>query len=149
MTKPPFEPTNCSCSKDRQNCKTQPGHLLPGQLATIAQHLKITVQEATRFFWKSPGMVLGSSRNPDARYRLPTITPRFENGSCIFYQNGLCKIHEVAPFGCRFFDVHMNAGEANTRARWGVLQILDNLCAYETERDVLPEATHYQPKRVL
>lgn len=140
----PFEPTSCACPADQANCTRQPGHLLPGQLTEILAHLGEV--NAAKYFWNSPGMLLASSRRPGEVFRLRTITPRFENGKCIFYEAGRCHIHEVAPFGCRYFDVHMNGVEGDRRARWGLNQLLDRRADYERERDALPEATHYQPR---
>ena len=139
-----FEPTSCNCKEDRKNCKRQPGHLLPGQLKKIAEYLKIPIERAKRYFWNSPGMVL---LRKDVPYRLRTITPRFKKKRCVFLRkNGDCDIYPVAPFGCRYFDVHMNAEEGQARAQWGLVQLMEGLEEYEAERDTLPEATHYKPK---
>jgi len=110
----------------------------------ILKHIGKALDDASKYFWNSPGMVLGSQGQT---FRLRTITPRFENGRCVFLTDeGRCSIHPVAPFGCRYFDVHMTAHKGQKRARWGVNQILDALQRYQSERDSLPEATHYQPK---
>lgn len=142
--KPPFEPTSCNCRLDRKNCKRQPGHLLPGQLAKIAEHLQVSLEKVRRYFWNSPGMVVLRNGGPE---RIRTITPRFKKGKCIFLRkNGDCAIYPVAPFGCRYFDVHMDAEEGQLRAQWGARQVLDHLPKYAAERDGLPEASHYKPK---
>jgi len=148
--KPPFEPTSCSCKMDRHNCHRQPGHILPGQLTAIAFHLGKTIEETKEMFWNSPGMLL--SRN-GVQERVRTITPRFKKGKkgrkgrCVFLQSdGKCGIYPVAPFGCRYFDVHMNAEEGQQRALWGVRFLLDHKEEYEAVRDELPKATHYKPR---
>jgi Fe-S-cluster containining protein len=83
-------------------------------------------------------------------YRLRTITPRFENGKCIFLtDSGLCSIHAVAPYGCRYYDVHMSMAEGQKRSMWGAMQILENIAEYSAERDALPEATHYRPSSAV
>lgn len=139
---PPFEPTSCACGADRRNCKRQPGHLLPGQLEKIAARLGLPVREAGwRFFRNSPGMLLLKAGEV---FRLRTITPAFRNGKCVFFKHGRCRIHGVAPFGCRYFDVHMSGEEADRRARWGVEQIQIHRSDYDRQRDSLPEATHWQ-----
>jgi Fe-S-cluster containining protein len=146
IMKAPFKPTSCSCREDRSNCTRQPGHLLPGQLAEIMAALGKTVAEAGEYLWNSPGMVVGNAATGE-RWRIRTITPRFENGRCVFYTaDGRCSIHKAAPFGCRYFDMHMRKSKAQTRASWGVRQILDHMEQYRAERDRLPEATHYAPK---
>ena len=144
-TDAPFEPTVCSCKLDQQNCRRQPGHLLPGQLEEIAEYLNKTLEEIRELFWASPGMVL--RRQEDHRnVRLRTITPKIKHDKCVFYRQGMCTIHEVAPFGCRFFDAHMSAAEGQKRAMWGVNQILTQLEEYEAQRDQLDEATSWRPK---
>jgi Fe-S-cluster containining protein len=99
--------------------------------------------DAGRYFWNSPGMVI---MRGGMRQRIRTITPRFVNGRCVFYQNRRCLIHTVAPFGCRYFDVHMNMQTAQMRSMWGATQIIEHETEYAAERDQLAEATHYQPK---
>jgi len=140
--KAPFEPTVCSCKIDRENCQRQPGHLIPGQLTEILERLGESPADAGKWFWNSPGMVLSKAGRI---FRLRTITPRFAHGKCVFYENGLCRIHEIAPFGCRYFDAHMSANEGQRRAAWGAVQIFEQLESYSSERDRLPMATHYKP----
>lgn len=142
--KAPFQPTTCRCPADKGNCTRQPGHLLPGQMEEILATLGASITDAARYFWNSPGMVI---RTIEGLRRIRTITPRFENGRCVFFtEDGLCGIHEVAPFGCRYFDVHMTAIKAQKRSKWGAQQILKQLWSYDAQRDDLPEATHYEPK---
>jgi Fe-S-cluster containining protein len=102
--------------------------------------------EAARFFWNSPGMVIARVANGWRHERVRTITPRFENGKCIFFENGRCAIHPVAPFGCRYFDMHMDRDEGHQRAAWGVQQIDRYRLEYDMQRDALPLATHYTPR---
>lgn len=139
----PFKPTTCTCREDRQNCMEQPGHLLPGQLAEILDYLKVPLSRAAEFFWNSPGMLLGRAGRV---FRIRTITPRLENGKCVFYKNERCTIHAVAPYGCRYFDVHMRSAKGQKRASWGATFIIEHATEYAAERDVLPEATSYKPR---
>lgn len=143
MNEAPFKPTECDCVIDQQNCKTQPGYLIPGELQRILAHLNATMSDAAKWFWNSPGMVLMKAGQ---MFRVRTITPRFENGKCIFFENGRCTIHSVAPYGCRYFDVHMGQQEGYKRSAWGATQVMTALADYSAERDTLPEATHYAPK---
>lgn len=142
--KAPFKPTSCACYEDRANCTRQPGCLLPGQLQTIMDHLGEAVADAAKYFWNSPGMVLSRAGQ---LFRVRTITPRYENGRCVFFtKDSRCAIHSVAPFGCRYFDVHMSRKAANKRVMWGTHQIIDSYAGYSEQRDSLPEATHYLPR---
>jgi len=140
---PPFEPTTCACKPDRKNCKRQPGHLLPGQIQKIADYLGKSLERTRKLFWNSPGMILEKGTE---RFRVRTITPRFRKGKCIFLdKRERCKIHPVAPFGCRYFDVHMDYEEGQRRSHWGLEQIMERGEEYRSERDSLVEATSWQP----
>jgi Fe-S-cluster containining protein len=52
--------------------------------------------------------------------RIGTITPRQKpDGRCVFLdQDDRCLIHEVAPFGCAYFDPHMPKAEADKRSAY-------------------------------
>lgn len=48
-----------------------------------------------------------------------SITPRSQGGRCVFLdEQDRCRIHAVAPFGCAYYDTHMDVAEA-TAARHG------------------------------
>src|SRR5262245_50563821 len=143
--KPPFQPTKCACPADQRNCTRQPGYLIPGQMRRILETLGKTIADAGVYFWNSPGMVV-MNKQEGIPTRIRTITPRLENGACVFYKDGRCSIAVVAPFGCRDLDIHMTAQKAQRRAAWGVEGVMRRLFEYETERDALPEATSDLPK---
>jgi hypothetical protein len=47
----------------------------------------------------------------------PTLVPaRRADGACHWYVEGRCAVHEVAPFGCAFFDSHQAAEEVDRRS---------------------------------
>lgn len=145
--KAPFEPTSCACKLDRSNCKRQPGHLLPGQLVEIAEHLQVSMEKVRQYFWNSPGMLVLRNGIP---LRIRTITPRFKKKRCVFLRkNGDCAIYPVAPYGCRYFDVHMDMEEGQLRAQWGAREITEHLEEYAAQRDELPEARHYRPNTAI
>lgn len=115
---PPFERTVCGCADDVANCRRQPGPIGPGDLERIAAHLSEPVTSVLRWFKASPGAVV-LDRRTGSMVRVGSITPRQNSdGSCIFLKNDRCQIHPVAPFGCAYFDVHMDAEEGNRRAMW-------------------------------
>ena len=144
---PPFDPTTCACKADRNLCKRQPGHLLPGQLQKIADYLGKSLKRTKKLFWNSPGMILENPKDKSLT-RIRTITPVFRKGRCIFLdKRERCKIHPVAPFGCRYFDVHMDYEEGQKRSHWGLDQILGSAEEYQRERDSLEQATHWKPDR--
>jgi Fe-S-cluster containining protein len=76
--------------------------------------------------------------------RIGSITPRMRKGRCVFLdENDRCKIHEVAPFGCAYFDVHQSPLTAHPRSIWAIRQQED--AEYRALRDTLPYATSYRP----
>ena len=142
-----FKRTVCACKQCQSCCHEQPGHLLPGQMQRIANHLDQPFAAVKKMFWASPGAVVMDTET-QRQYRIGTITPRFDRRkkACVFLsEEGQCAIHAVAPFGCAFFDTHMSAEEGMRRSSWGLIQILDDP-EYMTLRSSLPFAESWRPK---
>jgi Fe-S-cluster containining protein len=145
---PPFERTTCDCKQCIQCCKDQPGPLMPGDFERIAAHLGETPEQARVHFWASPGALMANIAT-GVQYRIGSITPRRVNGRCVFLDTeNRCSIHSVAPFGCAYFDTHMNGAEGYRRGMW-LWQLIQISTAYKALRDLLPFATSYKPRRVL
>lgn len=139
-----FERTKCACAECVKYCKRQPGPLAPEDWERIQKHLGATDAEMRELFWASPGClakdVFGNTT------RIGTITPRYDRRRkrCVFLgDDDRCKIHEVAPFGCAYFDTHMSNVTAHPRSSWLAQQQLDP--DYQRLRDTLPFATHHKP----
>lgn len=125
---PPFPRTECACADCIAFC-ARPGHLTPADLFAIVDVLMAdgriqTRQDVFEFLRASKGAVVGDAATGH-RWRIGTITPKVkEDGTCIFLtKDNRCSIHAVAPFGCRFFDPHMDNIEGNRRSMWGLKQI--------------------------
>jgi Fe-S-cluster containining protein len=139
---PEFKRTVCACETCVSCCKSQPGYMIPGDAEKIAAHLGEPVEQ---YLWASPGAKV---MNTVTRAITPigTITPRMQDGKCVFLaEDGKCRVHPVAPFGCAFFDTHMGPVEGNMRSMWGLRQIVDNP-EYQKLRANLPSATSYKPR---
>lgn len=153
MVDPPAsERTSCACDDCREHCKQQPGPLIPRDVPRIIRHLWDASRQgptARDIFVASPGAtaVRITSRGFD-KVQIGTIVPkRQENGSCVFLdENERCSIHEVAPFGCAFFDSHMGAEEGQMRAKWAVAQQQDR--DYQSLRSTLDPAILWTPKEL-
>ena len=144
MTTPPFERTTCACPDCQACCTSQPGSLAAGELETIAAYLGKRVADVLSYFWASPGALLGNSRTGET-FRVGTITPRLRRGRCVFLDDAnRCTIHAVAPYGCRMFDTHMQADEAQPRSLW--LVRTQATPAYQSLRRTLPAAASYKPR---
>ena len=139
----PFERTTCACEGCRKCCKVQPGPLIPGDLQRIAEFLKLSVEEARKFFVASPGALV--KQHGEVR-RIGTITPKMRHSRCVFLdKNERCKIHPVAPAGCAYFDTHMSREQAMPRGIELAKRTQDP--AYQAQRMQLPYTSSYKPRR--
>lgn len=152
LLQPPFPRTSCDCDPCIDFCRRSPGYLIPSDLFRIADHLladgRITnSKDVLNFLQASAGAVVGDMAT-GRKFRIGTIIPkRQENGRCIFLtEEDRCSIHSVSPFGCAFFDAHMDVVEGSVRSMWGLRQIMGTP-AYETARQVLIERDggQYEP----
>lgn len=145
--KSPFKRTVCACSECLACCERQPGYLIPDDLPTISQYLGEPVEP---YLVASPGALVGrvTSRGLE-KFRVGSIVPRTVNaaGRCVFLDEGRCRIHAVAPFGCSMFDTHQRAGEWEERSMWGIQQMMT--AEYQDKRSTLSPATTYNPSTAL
>jgi len=140
--------TECACVQCQQCCREQPGHLLPGEMERIAEHLGRPLAEVKPMFWASRGAVVMDTQT-HRQFRIGTITPRYDRRrkACVFLtEEGACSIHAVAPFGCAYFDTHQSAEQGQVLSGWGLRQIQDDP-AYKELRDSLPFAESYRPRK--
>lgn len=89
------ERTNCNCLQCAAACKSMPGVL-------AVEDIKLVEKYPDKFV-ASEGTVIMEC---DRRRVLKTIVPAQKpDGSCVFFVNGGCEIHDESPFGCRMFSV--------------------------------------------
>lgn len=139
--------TTCACEQCQSCCREQPGFLIPGEMEQIAEYLGQSIAEVKPLFWASPGAVVMDTYT-NRQFRIGTITPRYDRRKkrCVFLTDeGLCRIHPVAPYGCAFFDTHMPAEVGRMRSAGGMRTILESP-EYKELRSTLPFADHYKPK---
>lgn len=142
----PFERTRCACTDCSKFCRSQPGHLIPRDLERIADAQGFASPLFLKpLLWASPGAVVGDARTGKS-WRIGTITPRLrKSGRCVFLRDdGMCVIHEVAPFGCAYFDEHMSDDQHQSRSLFG-LQLISGDWAYNMFRESLPQAATWNP----
>jgi len=142
-----FQRTVCACKTCTDCCKSQPGHLVPGDMERIAEHLGQPLEAVKLKFWASPGAVVMDTQT-GIQFRIGTITPRFDRRkkACVFLTEGnQCGIHAVAPFGCSFFDTHQTREEGMKRSMWGMDKIQSDP-EYTKLRASLPFAESWRPK---
>lgn len=147
MTSAPFERTACACQACTDCCRRQPGPLVPDDLPRLAARLGLSVEAlARRYLVASPGALVKDTAT-GRRFLIGTIVPRRKaySGECVFLTvDGRCRVHEVAPFGCAYFDMHMGHDEAQRRAVWYLREIGQSE-AYARLREQIPEATAWRP----
>lgn len=132
----PFTRTICACPEDIANCKKRPGPLAPGDLGPIAARLVllgIEPQNVSKLFEATPGTTIARvTPTPDgpeiAVIQIPTISPATVDGHrCVFLMDDdQCGIHDVSPFGCAYYDVHMSSADVRARSLWMAQQIADS-----------------------
>jgi Fe-S-cluster containining protein len=145
---PPFTRTTCACPEDVANCKKQPGPLAPSDLAPITERLiqlGIYPENVSKLFEATPGTTIARIKPAPGGHeieiiQIPTISPATIDGHrCIFLMDDdRCGIHDVAPFGCAYYDAHMDSKEASARSLWMAQQIA-NSPEYTAYRSTLKE----------
>lgn len=119
-----FNRTECACAECIANCRYIPGYLIPADVNRISHHLGYAnpFKFAFKYLLASPGATV---MQEGRIFQIPTLVPRRKaDGSCMFLdENNRCRIHEVSPFGCAFFDAHQSHMEANKRSGRGLQEI--------------------------
>jgi hypothetical protein len=133
--------TICACKDCTVSCRFIPGYLIPSDLELIKKQLVkstkvgLTEQYEDLISWclenlvASPGALVVRGGIP---MRVPTLVPARdkETNWCKFLKpkggtHGFdCTIHEVAPFGCAFFDSHAPEGKWQALSSQGLQSIL-------------------------
>lgn len=152
---PPFPRTTCDCAQCTEFCHTKPGMLIPADLFRIPDFLisegRATIrQDLFPLIRASKGAIVGkyNTQGEIDRFRIGTITPAMKDGRCIFLtEEDRCNIHAVSPFGCAFFDDHMDRTEGDRRSMWGLVQI-SQAPAYQQLRQLLIDM-HGEPVEPL
>lgn len=132
--RPPFPRTVCACPEDKACC-TRPAHLIPSDIKRLEKQV---VGPIDRYLRASPGAVVLKNGNIE---RVPTIVPaRTADGRCVFLSlEDRCRVHENAPFGCAYFDMHMDAGEGHARSVWGLMKIMESPTYTEFRETLKPK----------
>lgn len=96
---------SCQCNKCKAACLRKPGWFLPGEIERVVEYLGISLEDLFKtklavdwwvgfpnIFVLSPAII-----GENAGEEFPT-NPL---GVCLFFKDGLCKIHPVKPFECQ------------------------------------------------
>lgn len=98
-----FERTSCNCNECLTNCQHMPGFLIPADLERMIPRGADPFVWAEKQLLASPGAL---AMKDGQTFRIHTLVPAVKNDrTCIHLTTeGRCAIHEIAPFGCAFFD---------------------------------------------
>jgi Fe-S-cluster containining protein len=124
-----FTRSVCACRACTLNCEHIPGSLVPDDVERMAKALGYTdvAKFARENLLASKGAKV-MNLNTREVYYIPTIVPQVKaDGSCKFLTaDKKCSIHEVAPWGCAFFDVHEDDGTAHHKSAVSLRVIQEN-----------------------
>ncbi len=149
-TDPPFERTVCACSECASCCTRGSGPLTLEDIDNIERHTGEPIVDKLQ---ASQGTLVGEvdtrTREVVRKYWVGSIVlATVKGGRCIFLdEDSLCRIHEVAPFGCAYFDTHMPRREALPRGQWLLAQ--QQRPSYQALLSKLPKVTDERPSRPL
>jgi hypothetical protein len=100
-----FRRTECGCALCSAPCRHMPGSL------DVADLERLCPEGHELFAWAE----LHLRAVTDKPY--PTLVPvRQANGHCHWLVDGRCAVHENAPYGCAFFDLHQSDSEVAQRS---------------------------------
>ncbi len=100
-----FRRTTCACAFCQAPCRHLPGSLDVEDLARLCppdQDLFSWAEQHLRALPEKPFLTL--------------VPARQANGQCHWFVDGRCAVHEAAPYGCAFYDLHMSEAEAERRS---------------------------------
>ena len=122
-----YERTTCSCPRCSRFCSYVPGMLAPPDLPRMARAAGFSDLFAygEQYLSASPGAVTVTYGR---LVRIPSLVPRaLSNGACMHWTDDhLCRIHDVAPYGCAMVDDHMTAAEGSKRSAACLFQTLQD-----------------------
>lgn len=105
---------SCSCKSCQSACTKKPGWLKYGEEKIIADYLNISIKELFDKYLLVDWHETQDSKGNLHDYFLlsPCVTtqkpggqfPFDPRGQCVFFKDGLCSIHAVAPFECQKLD---------------------------------------------
>jgi Fe-S-cluster containining protein len=131
-----MNPVTCTkqsgtCAQCQDRCTQKPGWFLPGEAEAAARLLGMTMDDFFRAYlavdwWESAEWLNYQEvflLSPAIRGKRPgTEMPGDPRGSCVFYENGRCRIHAAKPHECRealCTDPHDDgAGHRDTAEAW-------------------------------
>ena len=96
---------SCKCDSCQSACRHKPGWFKPEQVKVLLDHFKVN---SIRDLLEAGFAIDWWTSNQDILVLAPNIIgnedriqyPGNPRGVCVFYNNGLCDIHDIRPFEC-------------------------------------------------
>jgi Fe-S-cluster containining protein len=122
-----YERTSCGCKECVRNCQFMPGFLIPSDLGRMIPSGALPTAWAEGRLLASPGAIVANTATGQM-FRIRTLVPaRKSDGSCInLSADNRCTIHQIAPFGCAFFDCGPERGELSHFGLFAVQEAWEN-----------------------
>jgi Fe-S-cluster containining protein len=97
----------CDCECCKRACTEKPGWFLPGEAEKVAEYLDITLKELFDDYL-AVDWFEGENGADDIFLLAPAVKgeetgdmyPGDPRGTCVFFEDGKCAIHDVKPFEC-------------------------------------------------
>jgi hypothetical protein len=121
-----FARTSCGCASCVAPCRVMPGFLVYSDVRRLYAASSRPGEDL--FAWAERTLLASMNTKvlKDGKVRpVATLCPaREDDGSCVHLDDeGLCKVHDVSPYGCAFFDDHMPDREGKARSHAGVASV--------------------------
>lgn len=104
---------DCSCDRCQSLCHNKPGWFTPQQIELVARKRDITIGALFKDYLAIDAVLIAQAGRPMGVYVLaPTIvgtesgsiSDPAARGTCVWFRNGKCEVHEVKPAECRATD---------------------------------------------
>lgn len=101
---------NCTCETCKIPCTTRPGWFTFRSAERAAKSFKISFHQFVKKY-----LSLVACEMPEENRIIRGLAPKIidnpkhytgvlDKGTCIFFENGVCKVHSEKPLECWFFD---------------------------------------------
>ena len=121
---------DCSCDRCQSLCCSKPGWFMPQEIELVARKLNVATGDLFKRHLTIDAVLIAEADRPTGVYVLaPAIVDRKSaaisdpaaRGSCVWFKNGKCDIHEMKPAECRATD-HSSSARDSDMLRASILK---------------------------
>src|SRR5579864_2021391 len=112
----------CSCSRCQNLCSNKPGWFTPQQIAPLARKLELSIADLFERYLTIDAVLTSGPNGLAGVYVLApansgtkpgAISDPTTHGTCIWYKDGKCEIHELKPTECAAIDHSTSPAEGD------------------------------------